>query len=333
MNQTDSNFKKIIARVQQRYCGCDSKSIIDKKNGSTTQPACQIICEATTGFIESNGINLFYRRTYCLDPNVNNPTLLFLHGLGASSANWTCQQKFFCEQGYTTIAFDFRGFGRSDKPTDPSQYTLDIFINDIRNVINHFDLVNPFIIGHSLGGYLALRYALLYQNELSGIATIGAFASLADATTDATNTIGQFIFTEQNLSKFVGAFLGFGFNEECNNIACLKETSIKIGLQENLQSLQALLSQIIPDLTQNLLNINIPVFIVQGTIDALTNPRTGNKIHNAINTNKTGAGNASLYEVRQKGHFLFTTDVPTFNTALIDFLNPNVCHVCNIIEP
>ena len=320
MNQTDSNLKKFVARtIQQKYCWYEPKNTGYKKNICSNQSSGnKICCDGTTGFIDSGGVHLFYKITGGPDSNINNTPLLFLHGLGASSANWTCQQKFFCEQGYATIAFDFRGFGRSDKPTDPAQMTLDILINDIRNVINHFGLIKPFIIGHSIGGYLALRYALLFPNELSGIATVGAFASLADATTETTNTIGQFIFTEQNLGKFVDAFLGFGFNEECNNIACLKETSIKIGLQENLQSLQALLSQIIPDLTPNLLNINIPVLIIQGTIDALTNPRTGNKIRDAINTNKTGTGNAALYEVRQKGHFLFTTDVPTFNTALID---------------
>jgi pimeloyl-ACP methyl ester carboxylesterase len=83
--------------------------------------------------------------------------LVFLHGIGSSSATWHRCMDLLADR-YEVIAVDLLGHGRSPVPVDPAEYTRDRALEDLDEVLD--SLGRPAVlIGHSLGGYLALAHA------------------------------------------------------------------------------------------------------------------------------------------------------------------------------
>lgn len=86
--------------------------------------------------------------------------LVLLHGWGIDQttfSNLVEQLKGY----YTVLTFDFIGFGESDKPLKP--LTLNDYVDLTRSLITHLNITNPIIMGHSFGGRVAIKYALLYD--------------------------------------------------------------------------------------------------------------------------------------------------------------------------
>jgi len=82
--------------------------------------------------------------------------VLFSHGWPLDADMWEYQMEYLSSRGYRTIAFDRRGFGRSDQPWTGNDY--DTFADDIAELINHLDLQDVTLVGFSMGGGDVARY-------------------------------------------------------------------------------------------------------------------------------------------------------------------------------
>jgi pimeloyl-ACP methyl ester carboxylesterase len=80
--------------------------------------------------------------------------VILLHGFAASSFTWLHIAEAL-SKNHTVFALDFKGFGLSDKPTD-SRYSLRDQADIVRQLILEQDLKDITIVGHSLGGSVAL---------------------------------------------------------------------------------------------------------------------------------------------------------------------------------
>lgn len=83
--------------------------------------------------------------------------ILFLHGLGSNSLSWLMTVPMFCQQ-YRVIAIDNIGHGRSDKPD--LDYKITDFVNYVEGFLDTLNLKEIYIVGNSLGGWIAARLAL-----------------------------------------------------------------------------------------------------------------------------------------------------------------------------
>ena len=86
--------------------------------------------------------------------------ILFIHGLGSSSLGWGDIPEALSEH-FHTIVVDLIGFGKSDKPEE--DYTIRYFSKFIKNFLIQIGIKDQdkiTIIGHSLGGYIAVDYAI-----------------------------------------------------------------------------------------------------------------------------------------------------------------------------
>ncbi|HEX9449080.1 MAG TPA: alpha/beta hydrolase, partial [Dongiaceae bacterium] len=82
--------------------------------------------------------------------------IVFSHGWPLSSDAWEAQMLYFGQQGYRVIAHDRRGHGRSDQPWNGNN--MDQYADDLATVIDHLDLKDMVMIGHSTGGGEVAHY-------------------------------------------------------------------------------------------------------------------------------------------------------------------------------
>jgi len=97
---------------------------------------------------------------------------VFLHGLGASSYSWRQLLPAFAGTN-AVYAPDFPGYGRSDKPRDFG-YTFADFAAWLGSFLDALGLSRIGLVGHSMGGTVALGYAMTNPERVSRLALIGA---------------------------------------------------------------------------------------------------------------------------------------------------------------
>lgn len=96
--------------------------------------------------------------------------LVFIHGWAASHRFWKNQIQQF-QTAYQVLAYDLRGHGDSDKP--PKGYEISNHITDLETLLAQEKITNPILIGHSLGGMIALQYALESPNTPRALVLVG----------------------------------------------------------------------------------------------------------------------------------------------------------------
>lgn len=82
--------------------------------------------------------------------------IVFSHGWPLSSDVWAGQMLFFAQHGYRAIAHDRRGHGRSTQTV--ARNNMDSYADDLAAVIDHLDLKDAVLVGHSTGGGEVARY-------------------------------------------------------------------------------------------------------------------------------------------------------------------------------
>ena len=111
------------------------------------------------------------------DSGSSMPPLLFLHGTGCDASDWTpVTEKLPCKQ--RCIALDFRGHGQSSVPTQ--SFTLGSLAEDVQHLANHLGLHELVIVGHSLGGMVAMEVAQ-HSFSVTGLVLLEGWTSLASA--------------------------------------------------------------------------------------------------------------------------------------------------------
>lgn len=95
---------------------------------------------------------------------------LLVHGWAVSGDIWAPVLERWPEDGPRLLACDLRGTGWSSKPRDG--YTLDAYAGDVAGVIDRLDLRDLVLVGHSMGGTIAMRVALARPQALRRLVLI-----------------------------------------------------------------------------------------------------------------------------------------------------------------
>ncbi|WP_312240540.1 alpha/beta hydrolase [Pantoea sp.] len=94
----------------------------------------------------------------------NGRTLVLMHGKNFCGATWESTIKALSDSGYRVIAPDQIGFCSSSKPAS-YQYSFQQLADNTHQLLQHLGVKKAIIMGHSTGGMLATRYALMYPGE------------------------------------------------------------------------------------------------------------------------------------------------------------------------
>src|SRR5258706_128543 len=102
--------------------------------------------------------------------------IILAHGLAASLHDWDDLLPELAASGYTGYALDLLGHGESEKPIHHRDYTVDSVFADFESWIDSLHRHEPLIIvGHSLGGGLALMYALKHPERVRALVLVNPF--------------------------------------------------------------------------------------------------------------------------------------------------------------
>ncbi|MBI4553761.1 MAG: alpha/beta hydrolase [Candidatus Latescibacteria bacterium] len=112
----------------------------------------------------ATGIDVYYERD-----GDGEPALVFLHGGGGHCWHWQLQMPYFARLT-TVLVYDLRGHGRSDAPG--GRYSIETFVDDLASLLDALRIERPILVGHSLGGMIALRYAFDFPDRVSGIVVV-----------------------------------------------------------------------------------------------------------------------------------------------------------------
>lgn len=118
-----------------------------------------------------------YRRAYRIMGS--GPALLLLHGLGCDSSTWATVMPTLAES-YTVIAPDLLGHGASDKPN--ADYSLGGYANGMRDLLTILGIDRVTVVGHSLGGGIAMQFAYQYPERTERVCLVSTGGLGAEVT-------------------------------------------------------------------------------------------------------------------------------------------------------
>lgn len=109
----------------------------------------------------------------------SGPAIVFLHGMGMTAHTWDAVAAELADR-FTVVAVDLPGHGTSPCPEDPAAFTRDAALADLDDVLATLD--GPAVlVGHSLGGYLALAHAATRPGVARGIVVLNTGPGFRDA--------------------------------------------------------------------------------------------------------------------------------------------------------
>jgi pimeloyl-ACP methyl ester carboxylesterase len=123
----------------------------------------------TDGYAKVNGLRLHY-----LDwGNPHLPPVLLLHGVRLQAHTWDMAALQLREH-YHLIAVDQRGHGDSEWTSDADfqRDTFDLMLEDTRQLATHLGWSKFILVGMSMGGITAMRYASMYPDTLSALCIV-----------------------------------------------------------------------------------------------------------------------------------------------------------------
>ena len=113
--------------------------------------------------LESQKQSLKMAYIYLKPTKADMPTVTLMHGKNFNADYWTTTAQYLQSLGYGVLIPDQIGFGKSSKPTN-YQYSFATLAHHTHALIDSLNIKESIVLGHSMGGMLASRFALMYPN-------------------------------------------------------------------------------------------------------------------------------------------------------------------------
>nr|WP_221380286.1 alpha/beta hydrolase [Actinoplanes polyasparticus] len=245
-------------------------------------------------------------------------TVVFVPGWPLASTTLEYNLLFLADHGYRAIALDQRGFGLSDAPYGP--YGYDVWARDIRTVLEALSLRDVTLVGHSMGGAVALRHAARFGSRIGKLVVAepaaprfvfgphsadlaaGLDALISGYATDRTVPVRDLTknFFATHTDVTTDPFLQF-FERQCLDQASLPASRAGlIALRDD-------------DLTDDLPRIKVPTRVFHAINDKILPLDHGQAV-------AAGIRNARLVTFATAGHAVYVDERDKFNAELLAFI-------------
>ena len=241
--------------------------------------------------------------------------VIFLHGAGGGASgysNFKGNYPVFAEAGYRSIVPDLIGYGLSSKPDLP-QYDLDLFIAGVKGLVNGLGLKNVTLLGNSLGGAVALGYALAYPDDVARLILM-APGGVEDIDTYLAMPGIANMFEIYKSGKTGADAMRAVMTMQLFDPSLLTEEIINERAPIALTQTNAARSVLkVPNMTERLHELRCPVFGFWGVNDQF-NPASG------AAKLLDNCPNARMVMLNRCGHWVQVEHREMFNRSCIDFM-------------
>ena len=249
--------------------------------------------------------------------------VVLIHGWPLSAQAWEPQVSVLQAAGYRVVAYDRRGFGRSDKPE--SGYSYDVLADDLQRVMDQCGLQDVTLVGFSMGGGEVARYIARYgESRLHSVVFAAAVPPYLMKTAD--NPEGPLTpekaqqmkrALEQNRNSFFDQFTRDFFS--ANGVLQVTESqrgeAIALCLQSAQHAALACMDSFgTTDFREDLKKVKVPTLVIHGEADAIVPIEgSGQRTHRDV-------PHSQLVRVNGAPHGLNVSHAQAFNDALLSFL-------------
>ena len=113
--------------------------------------------------VQTNGISMHIAEAG------SGPLVVMVHGFPGLWYSWRHQLKALADAGWHAVAVDQRGYGRSDRPTDPAVYDADYVANDMLGLIDALGEKKAIFVGHDFGAQLVYNLAVRHPDRVTAV--------------------------------------------------------------------------------------------------------------------------------------------------------------------
>jgi non-heme chloroperoxidase len=271
----------------------------------------------TVGQENNTEIEIYYE-----DHGSGQPVVL-IHGYPLSGRAWDKQVTVLLEAGYRVITYDRRGFGQSSQPT--SGYDYDTFAADLNTLLEHLDLRDAVLAGHSMGTGEVTRYLADYGSARidKGVLVSPIPPYLLQAG-DNPEGVPQALFDGfvQAARADVPAWMK-GFLDNFYNMETLRGTLVSdqawqaswnLAVTASVTAAVACIGTWTTDFRDDLPKIDVPTLVIHGDADqVLPVDKTASRLPGLIKDMR-------LVVVEGGPHAIPWTHADQVNTALLEFI-------------
>jgi len=239
--------------------------------------------------------------------------LVFLHGFPLSRGVWQKQIDAF-RSTYRVIAPDLRGFGNSE--TQPGPTTMAQYAEDVSTLLLQQLTTGPVVlVGHSMGGYVALAFARQFPEMLRGLVLVStkAGADTAEAAAgrramaERVKAEGAQVVIDAMAPKMLAAG-----KEDARMVEQARGFMASSKPEGVIGALLGMAER--PDATAQLAEIAVPTLVITGADDTVIPPEESEKLAQAIR-------GAQLKVIPQAGHLVAFEKPDEFNRILKKWLS------------
>ncbi|ABM13258.1 MULTISPECIES: alpha/beta fold hydrolase [Mycolicibacterium] len=268
-----------------------------------------------------------YRRAFRVAGS--GPAILLIHGIGDNSTTWSTVQTQLAQR-FTVIAPDLLGHGRSDKPR--ADYSVAAYANGMRDLLSVLDIDDVTVIGHSLGGGVAMQFAYQFPQLVNRLILVGAGGVTKDvniALRLASLPMGSealallrlplVLPALQVLGRVSGTVFGStGVGRDIPDmlriLADLPEPTASSAFARTLRAVVDWRGQVVTMLDRCYLTQSVPVQLIWGDCDAVIPVSHGEMAHAAMPGSR-------LEVFEGSGHFPFHDDPDRFVEVVEKFID------------
>ena len=257
----------------------------------------------------ANGHTIHY-----LDQGSGEP-VVFLHGSGSGASghsNFKFNYPFLAENGFRSIVPDLIGYGYSDKPDDV-EYHIDFFVECVKQTLDAIGVDSVHLIGNSLGGAIAIRFALAYPDHVKTLNLMapGGIEDQPSYFAMPGMAIMKEVFTggpnKDALEQFIRR--GLVYDDKHVDEQLVNE---RWGIFQQ-QNMQVINTMVVPNMEDQLGELNCPIIAFWGANENMM-PETG------IAKLTKKCRNIRLTIVSECGHWVMVEHKDLFNRMTLDFL-------------
>lgn len=220
------------------------------------------------------------------------PVIVFLHGWGMDGATFKEIAESIC-MNHTILLIDLLGFGKSAQPY--KALCVDDYVEMLEELLNYLNINNPIILGHSLGGRIAIKY---YNKSHSARTLI-----LVSSAGIRPKRTFKYYYQVYKYKMLKTIYRLFRMRSKLTNLV---NNSGSDDYKNASQVMKASLTKIVnEDLKKYLVNIDIKTYLIWGINDQQVPYEDALVFEKLI-------PNSQLYTFYQSGHFPYITEKDKF---------------------